>query len=369
MTDQEESLNTEGARTDQQAPRVSPRLMVFALNGVLTALLVAAMSLVPVPYAIFSPGPATNVLGLVNGRPIIDVVKNPTYRLKNAGTLDMTTVEVYGGPGSAVTFLDALRGWVSGDQTVVPRESVFPPGETADDVASENAQLMSQSQRDATAVGLREAGLTVSEKILVEAVKPDAPAAAAIRAGDQVVEVGGQKVKDVSAIRTAVRAVPSDSPVEVSVMRGSKEVQVRTRTLMVDGQPALGVTLRTEYDFPVEVRFATRDVGGPSAGMMFALGIYDLLTPGDFTGGKRVAGTGTVAPDGKVGPIGGITQKMIGAQANGAGWFLAPEANCDEVLVGQPDDLEVVAVKTVPQARDAVEDIAAGRVDSLPRCQ
>jgi PDZ domain-containing protein len=105
--------------------------------------------------------------------------------------------------------------------------------------------------------------------------------------------------------------------------------------------------------------------------MMFALGIVDKLTPGEMTGGERIAGTGTVDSDGTVGPIGGIQQKLVGAEGAGADWFLAPAGNCDEVVGHVPDGLRVVRVETLAQARDAVEAIGshdASAVDALPTC-
>src|SRR5690606_10810906 len=129
------------------------------------------------------------------------------------------------------------------------------------------------------------------------------------------------------------------------------------------------VTLMTQYeDFPFDVTIQLDNVGGPSAGMMFALGIVDVLTPGEATGGEDIAGTGTIAGDGDVGPIGGIRQKLYGARDAGADWFLAPQENCDEVTGHVPDGLRVVSVDTLADALTAVDAIAHGDVDGLPAC-
>jgi PDZ domain-containing protein len=118
----------------------------------------------------------------------------------------------------------------------------------------------------------------------------------------------------------------------------------------------------------VEIRLD--DVGGPSAGMMFALGIVDKLTPGAMTGGEIVAGTGTIDSDGAVGAIGSIRQKLWGADENGAAWFLAPETNCDEVVGNVPDGLEVFAVATLEEAREIVETVGeGGDTSSFARCE
>jgi PDZ domain-containing protein len=130
----------------------------------------------------------------------------------------------------------------------------------------------------------------------------------------------------------------------------------------------LGVLLDPQVELPVDVDFDIENIGGPSAGTMFALGIVDTLTPGEMTGGKSIAGTGTMDLAGNVGPIGGIRQKLVGASQAGAKWFLAPAGNCDEVVGHVPAGLDVVQVGTLGEARDAVEAIAAGDGGSLPTC-
>ena len=135
-----------------------------------------------------------------------------------------------------------------------------------------------------------------------------------------------------------------------------------------EGGSLLGVMIAPEVDLPFEVEFAIENIGGPSAGLMLALGIIDILTPGSLTGGQDVAGTGTVDLAGDVGPIGGIQQKMAGALRDGADWFLAPVENCDEVVGAVPDGLEVIAVDTVGDAVAALEAVAQGSTTDLPRC-
>jgi len=131
----------------------------------------------------------------------------------------------------------------------------------------------------------------------------------------------------------------------------------------------IGIGTKTTYDLPVDITIQLDNVGGPSAGMMFALGMIDLLTPGELNGGKDVAGTGTIDADGNVGAIGGIRQKLFGAKDAGAEWFLAPESNCDEVVGHVPDGLTVFAVKTLDDSLAALKAIADGADTSkLPTC-
>ena len=354
---------TGAAPTRSRLARRSPTALV---TGVLSVVLAAVVALLPAPYAIYAPGPVTNVLGAVAGKQLISVSGRQTYPAH--GTLDMTTVEVFGGPGRRLSLAQVLRSWVSRSRAVVPVEQVFPPGQSSQQVKSENAAEMSQSQQDATAAGLRELGLTVPENIRVASVSKDVPAAAVLRAGDVVTALNGRKVEDSGALRSAIAALPPAAEVTVQVRRDGSTRQLTTTTASQDGRTVLGVGLDPSYEFPVDVRFATKDVGGPSAGMMFALGIYDLLTPGELTGGQRIAGTGTIDGAGRVGPIGGIAQKLVGARAAGATWFLAPAANCPEVVGNVPDGLRVVRTASLHESRLAVQAIAAGRAASLPTC-
>ena len=162
-------------------------------------------------------------------------------------------------------------------------------------------------------------------------------------------------------------------PIELTVERDGEQVTVSVmpKQTEVDGETVwlIGIVLLNDYEFPIDVTIQLNNVGGPSAGMMFALGIIDTLTPGQLNGGQNVAGTGTITADGEVGPIGGIRQKLFGAKDAGAEWFLAPEANCDEVVGHVPDGLQVFAVETLDDALDALEAVrAGGDVDALPTC-
>jgi Lon-like protease len=345
------------------------RAVTAVVTGVLGVMLgMVTLFLLPTPYAIFGPGPVTNVLGSVDGKPLLSVQGARSYRHRGRGTLDMTTIEVFGGPGRRVSLFDALSSWLSPERAVVPQEQVFPPGQSAQQVQDDNAEEMSSSQENATAAGEREAGLTVPEMVSVASVQPGVPSAAVLRADDVFVAVNGKKITDTAVVRSVIGAKASGEKVRLTVRRGDRPIDVTTTTTTRDGRTVLGVNLRAGYDFPVTVKFASQDVGGPSAGMMFALGIYDLLTPGELTGGQQVAGTGTIDGAGTVGPIGGIAQKMVGARTAGARWFLAPADNCDEVVGHVPDGLRVVRTASLHESRLAVQAIARSRGDALPTC-
>jgi len=196
---------------------------------------------------------------------------------------------------------------------------------------------------------------------------------ALLEEGDVVEQIDGVPVTSAAALRAAIQDSQGDA-VELTVRRGEDErqVEVTPEQEQVGGVDTwlIGITLTTDYDFPFDVRIQLDNVGGPSAGMMFALGIIDELTPGELTGGKDIAGTGTIDATGAVGPIGGIRQKLYGARDAGADYFLAPTANCDEVAGHVPDGLTVVSTATLEESLDAIEVIAeGGDVDELPTCE
>jgi PDZ domain-containing protein len=190
-----------------------------------------------------------------------------------------------------------------------------------------------------------------------------------LRAGDVLVAVDGAPAADLASLRSALRSGAPGRVVQVGVVRdGAPQRLAVTTGTGPDGEAVLGVLVDPRFDFPVDVDIQVDRIGGPSAGMVFALGVYDLLTPGSLTGGRRVAGTGTIDATGEVGAIGGIASKMVGARQAGATLFLAPAANCAEVVGHVPAGLRVVRVGTLHEARLAVQAVAAGRGSGLPGC-
>jgi len=346
---------------------ISRRTAGWLVAAFLVLTLGAVASLVHLPYAILKPGPAFNTLGrATDGRDLISVKDRGTF--PTSGALDFTTVSVYGGPGNPVNAWDILIGWLDRASTVLPEEEIFPKGQTSKQIESQNLADMTDSQQVAVAVALRNLGLTVPQVVGVAQVQPGSPAAAQLRAGDKLLTVDGVKVTDGAGIREAIQKHKPGESVRLTVRRRSEVLTMDVPTKAAGGRTVLGIVLQTTFDLPVNVVIDAGDVGGPSAGLMFSLGVYDKLSPGALTGGEQIAGTGTLAPDGQVGPIGGIAQKMVGARRDGARWFLAPADNCNEVVGHVPDGLTVVRVGTFGQARDAVESIAAHQTGSLPHC-
>jgi PDZ domain-containing protein len=316
----------------------------------------------PVPYVGLGPGPVYNTLGSAeDGKPLIQV---PADRDKgSSGELDLTTVNVY----PQLHLGEALVKWFDHRFAVVPREVIYPPGQTEQQSDEETRKEMTESQQHAITAALCELGTPVRSTVTVdETTDGGAAQAAGVRKGDVIAGIGADSVDSVCTLRRLMSGHQPGDRIELRVRRAGvmQTIPVATRKgeKTADGRPMLGVSLvEDDPKPPFNVTIALNDVGGPSAGLMFALGIYDRLTEGNLTGGKVIAGTGSIDDDGVVGPIGGIQQKLVAARAHGAAYFLTPDANYDEAAKAIPKGLHLVRVRTLREGIDAVRAIAEGR--------
>ncbi|MPV51089.1 MULTISPECIES: PDZ domain-containing protein [unclassified Pseudactinotalea] len=354
---------------------ITPRAVTTVASGAVFLIGLGAMLFSAAPYAVESPGPTIDTLGEYRDVQLITIEGAPTYPVEDPDSqLRLTTVVALGGPGYPVLPAGVLRGWISGHSTVLPREAVYSPEQTREEVAEQGQAQMRRSQEDATVVALTALGYDVPAVLTVTGAVHGTGAQGIVEQGDVLTAITprGQSTTAIDTyadLADTLAATPPGTPVTLTVERDG----VATDLVVMTGDDGyggstLGVYLQPEFDLPVQVTVDVEDVGGPSAGTMFTLGIIDRLTPGDLTGGHVVAGTGTISLTGRVGPIGGIVQKLWGAHRDGAEFFLAPVANCAEVVGNVPDGLHVAAVSTAAEARDAVEAIAAGDGRELPGC-
>ncbi|MEU6864651.1 PDZ domain-containing protein [Streptomyces sp. NPDC046876] len=354
------------------ATMLAATLMLFALlcTGVFTK----------VPYSEMSPGPTVNTLGDSHGEPVISIGERKTY--PTTGHLNMTTVRVTGADYE-MNVLEAVYGWLSGDNIVVPHENLYPNGKTEQQSTQENAEEFSQSQEAAKVAALKELGVDVPTRVVVSSVVKASPAEGKLHAGDVIRSVDGTPVTAPGDVAKLVTKHKPGEPVTFTVVpaaeaaeaqkahrepTGTTEVTINAGKAPDDGHAIVGIRAGTAHTFPFPIDIKLADVGGPSAGLMFSLGIVDKLTPGDLTGGKFVAGTGTIEETGKVGPIGGIEMKTIGARRAGAQYFLTPAENCAAAAKDTPGGLTLVKVSTLAEAKQAVEKIGKGDTAGLPRC-
>jgi Lon-like protease len=332
----------------------------------LLALWVAALWM-PLPYVTYSPVPTTDVLGTAQDQEIIQVTGHKTYR--DDGQLRMTTVYV-SQPGARVNLFEVLGAWISDEDAVYPYDALYGPEETAEDADLESAVQMVSSQDLATAAALRELGYEVTPVIKVLNVSKGSPADGAFKVGDEVLSIDGAEVTDPVKIGELVRANTDARPMSFGIRRDGKELTVEVAPKVDDdGVPRIGIVPGNGFDFPFQVHVnIDPDVGGPSAGLMFSLAIYDTLTPGSLTGDAAVAGTGTMAEDGSVGPIGGIQQKVVGARDDGAELFLVPPDNCADALQAPNGDMRLVRADTMHDAVAALETWVDDPDAPLPSC-
>ena len=344
---------------------MSRRSLTLLIAAIGTAVAIAVSVLIPVPYVILGPGPTLNTLGTdSSGQPLITISGHPSY--PTSGHLNMVTVSYQGCQGDTFNIFTALVAWLNPHKAVVPEGEICPAGQTQQQTQQQDTQEMTSSQQTATAAALTELDIPYQTQVVVMQTVPGYPADGVLRAGDVITAVDGKPVTSESDLSTLISAHPAGSTLTVTILRGGQTQQVQVSTKLSGGHPAMGVYITEQYKFPFDVKISVGDIGGPSAGLMFALGIIDKLTPMNLTGGKFIAGTGEIEASGRVDPIGGIQQKMLGAREAGATIFLTPTANCPDTRDAVPAGLRLVRVSTLSQAVNDLEAIKAGR--QVPSC-
>jgi len=303
-----------------------------------------AVGWVPLPFFSFGPGPAREIA------PLIHVNGAPTYG--SSGHLVMTTIRF-----TQVTALGALAAWIDPEQAVVDEEVVYPPGLSPSEEEQRAISQMDQSKIDAAAVVLSEVTDYPREHgpgALVEFVGPGCPAEGHLFPGDLIVRIAGERVDSKREAFRLFDDVPADEPIEFRVEADGKmhDVAVTRGRCPETEEPLIGIVL--VESFPFEITIESGDVGGPSAGLMWAVGLYDLLTPGDLTRGRTIAGTGSIDLDGNIGPIGGILDKVVAAREANADIMLVPRDNFDEVRGVDAGDLTLISVSTLDEALEAL---------------
>lgn len=342
------------------------RVRVLLLTLVVFLVLFVLAITMPVPYVMLSPGPTFNTLGTDGSGNAIIVIKGKTTNA-TTGHLNMTTVDVSTAP---MTAFDAIVGWLAHDKVVVPKAAVYPPGQSEEQTNKQNTEEFAASQDSAIEAAACELGYPDAFGVL--SITPNGPADGHLQLGDELISVDGRPTGNYQQLTAVMQSETPGKTVPVQVKR-SGTVQTVSVPL---GQPpsgrsgaGLGITVPQGtaclLPFAVDLGLGNQ-IGGPSAGMMFALGIMDKVGSVDLTHGRFIAGTGTIDPAGNVGPIGGIQLKMIAARHAGASVFLAPAGNCADVRGATPAGLDVVKVQTLDGAVKALEALSAGQ--PVPHC-
>lgn len=346
------------------------RNAVAIVSSLLFAALAAALVVAPVPYVAWRPGQTVDVLGTTDSGPVIEVGGGlPSY--PSEGQLLMTTVSATR-VDSTISLPEALVVYLGAGSDAIPREVYYPPGKTIEQVRAEATLQMDNSRTLATVAALRAAneGARVTEVPTVGAVSLTGPAADKLVPGDIIQAVDNQQVETVDDVQRIVASrSPGDSVTFTLLREGRQRTAAVTAGAGSNPRVAdVGVRWDLGYQLTSQVAFGIDPaVTGPSAGLVFALGIYDRITEGDLLGGRVVAGTGSIDASGRVGSIGGIREKITGAERDDATIFLVPERNCLDI--GDLDtDLTLIKVATFKDAVAALQLINEGNTSEVPTC-
>jgi Lon-like protease len=329
-------------------------------------------AVVSVPYVALMPGPTLNTLGKSYnnaGKPdkqeLIEISGARTYQ--TAGHLNLVTISYSGGPGTDFNIFSALRAWLTPDYAVVPQSEIFSTGQTQQQVQQQDSQEMLGSQQDATAAALCYLHVKFTTQDPVIGTAKGTPAYGVLKAGDVITAVDGTPIGCQNQVVPMIQDRKPGADVTLTVEQNGTSKNITLATKDVRGEPVVGVYLGpATYKFPFTVKINLPGIGGPSAGLMFALGIIDKLTPDNLSGGKFIAGTGEIEPSGQLEPIGGIQQKMAGARAAGATVFLTPASNCVNTTGAVPAGLRLVKVSSLAGAVSELQAIKKGL--PVPTC-
>ncbi len=312
------------------------------------------LAVVTVPYVSLGPGPTFDTLGEVDGKQVVDIQGTQTH--PTTGHLNMTTVSQRDG----LTLGEALTLWLSGQEQLMPRDLVYPPGQSRDEVDKANNAEFTRSEDNAEYAAL--GYLKYPRAATVMEVQNPSPSTGQLQAGDVLDAIDGTPAADAEQFTSLLKNTKPGQQVVIGYRRDNEPGTARISLGHNKDRSYgfMGVMVSDQPVAPFRIDFNLANVGGPSAGLMFSLAVIDKLTTGDLAGSKFVAGTGTIKPDGRVGPIGGIVHKMIAAQSAGATVFLVPAKNCYEASSDKMPGLQLVKVDDLGQAVDALHTVTSG---------
>lgn len=326
--------------------QVTKRNIIFFIIVVILVYFLAAYQL---PYYIQKPGGADSL------NPIVEVSDG----FESKGDMHLVTVS-----GLQATPIQYVLAKVFSYQDILPLDQVFPEGISQDDYMHAQLQVMESSQEAATVVAYEAAGEDIIidyNGVYVVSVVEGMPAEGKLETGDRIIGIDGKKIEEAPDLINYVETKRAQEVINIEFVRG-EEVLHTDITLKefsdLDNKVGIGISLVTDRNVTVnpEIDFSSGNIGGPSAGLMFSLEIYDQLTEEDLTKGKEIAGTGEIDYDGNVLRIGGIDKKIVAADREGIDIFFAPNEN------GAEESNYQVALET---ANDIGTDMAIVPVDTF----
>lgn len=362
-------------RHEKYAPTPA-RVLLGGVSAIAFGALLLWQSFMPTTYLYQSPGPALSVTEL-EGQQIITLTNTDAQIYPSDTDLLLTTVSTFGNPDESVIGAAAVQAYLDNNKNLIPIRLLYSPEVTSEQVRASSAAMMDASQVDAVLAGYGLAGIDIPVTLTIAGFAEGSHAEGELRVEDTVIalqEPGGEKFEPVTfpQLLDYLAEIDGGTELTVTVLRSGSEYEATFATIPpTDGRDGslLGISVISEPapDAP-GADILLENIGGPSAGQMFALEIYDQLTEGSIGGDNTIAGTGTVASNGDIGPIGGIEHKLVGARDAGAEYFLAPVENCDEVIGNEVDGLQVIAVDNLDDSLAALQAIKAGDTDDLPTC-
>lgn len=331
----------------------------------LTLLILAAL-FIPSPFVILAPGTPQNVLGEA-----IKISGTKTY--PTTGKLSVTSVMVTD-PDSYITGFDILYGWIDNQRAVLPRQEVYPDGETAAEAVKQGAAEMNGSQINATAAALSYLGYKSASKLAVVDVNKESKAQNVILVNDQVLTIDDRKFENTTELLQFLDNKKPGDYVTVKVNRKgvelTKKIALSSRD---DGSAFIGINIQEQFVFPFDVKIKLEETGGPSGGLIFAIGVVDKLTAEDLIRSRNIAGTGTITTTGNVGPIGGIAEKIIGARDFGVEIFFTPIENCQDIsnieALGQGKGEKAMKIVPVATLAEAIAVLKLPENSKFPTCK
>ena len=349
--------------------RLRSDFTTYGLPLLLAIVLVVLAVFMPIPFVRSAPGSTYDALGKVDGSAVVNVeAKNSYQTYDTSGELRILTVSQWGGPYGKLEWLDALRSLWDRSIVITPTEFLFAPNIDPNQVAQESQIQFQSAESAAIAAAMAYLGYPVSTDLLVATVMTDKPVSKALMLGDQVIQINGESTQAFDDVVRILEQVSPGDDVNVTVKRG-KETLIQTFSTFADTETQkarMGVNILSIYRGPMPITFGLGGVGGPSAGLAFALSIVDQLTPGDLLAERDVSVTGEIGIDGSVGPIGGVKQKVSAAARAGSTILLLPRDNCRDLPDQLPEGLQVVPVSSLTEALAA---LASETPEKLPVCQ
>ncbi len=332
--------------TKERSPRWPYGL---AIGFLVIGLLVLAFWPVKLPYFAMSPGPVEAVTNLVSVSDAETFESDGEFYLLTVGLREVNAFEWF-----EAQFLD-------GRVDLVAREAIRPSGVSQEEVTRTNLASMNESIDTALFVALGRLGYEVGflgEGVEVLQIVENSPADGVLEVGDRFTKIAGVEIQTSDQAAVVIRSFGIGETITLVGTRGEARVEVEITLIAhpdIEGTSMVGVvfdTVNLSLDLPVDIDVDSRNIGGPSAGMTYALTLIDLLTPEDLTKGHIIAGTGTIRFDESVGPIGGVRQKVFAARVAGADVVFVPTANFEDALTASVDGIEIVPVAFLQDALD-----------------